>query len=53
VAYLWLTNKSRPDQLDSVITAEIANIDEGPVLYDTVAKHMIHGPCGASSLNSP
>jgi hypothetical protein len=25
---------------------------EGPVLYDTVARHMIHEPCGALSLNS-
>ena len=51
--HLWLTNKVNPDQIDKVITAEIPNKDEDPVLYDTVAKHMIHGSCGALNLNSP
>ena len=50
---LWLTNKLRSDQIDNVITAEIPNKDKEPVLYDTVARHMIHGPCGALNLNSP
>ena len=50
---LWLTNKLRPDQIDNVITAEIPNKDEDPVLYDTVARHIIHGPCSALNLNSP
>ena len=50
---IWLTNKVRPDQIDNVITAEIANKDEDPVLYATVARHMIHGPCGALNFNSP
>ncbi|XP_060881727.1 uncharacterized protein LOC132953221 [Metopolophium dirhodum] len=49
---LWLTNKIQPDQIDSVITAEIPNKEEDQELYDIVVKHMIHGPCGAFNHNS-
>lgn len=49
---LWLTNKIRPDQIDSVITAEIPNKEEDNELYDIVVKHMVHGPCRAFNHNS-
>ncbi|XP_045453030.1 uncharacterized protein LOC123662192 [Melitaea cinxia] len=50
---LWLTNKIRPDQIDTVITAELPDQDEDPTLYDIVVRNMIHGPCGALNPNSP
>ena len=62
MAKAWLTThifaavankKLRPDQIDNVITAEISNKDEEPVLYETVARHMIHGPYGTLNLNLP
>ena len=31
-----------PDQINNVMTAEIPHKDEDPILYDTVARHMIH-----------
>ena len=61
MAKVWLTTytfasvgiKIRADHIDNVITAEISNKDEDPVLYDTVKRYMIHGSCGALNLNSP
>jgi len=49
---LRLTNKIKPDQIDSVITTKIPN-KEDQELYDIVVKHMVHGPCGAFNHNSP
>jgi hypothetical protein len=34
------------DQLDTLITCEIPDPEVDPVLYDLVAKFMVHGPCG-------
>lgn len=42
-----------PDQYDKYVAAEIPNCATAPILYDIVIQHMIHGPCGASNLNSP
>ena len=50
---LWLKTKIRPDQIDSVISAQIPRREDDPVLFDTVLRHMIHGPCGALNSNSP
>lgn len=50
---LLLTNKIQPDQIDSVITAEIPNKEQDQELYDIVVKHMVHGSCGAFNHNSP
>ena len=49
---LWLTSKFRPDKIYNVITAEIPNKDEDPVLHDTMARHMIHRPCDALNPHS-
>ncbi|GBP03678.1 hypothetical protein EVAR_2424_1 [Eumeta japonica] len=50
---VWLVNKIRPNQIDSVISAELPVKEEDPVLFKIVNKHMVHGPCGALNRNSP
>ncbi|CAJ2677885.1 unnamed protein product [Trifolium pratense] len=42
-----------PEDIDTIISAEIPNPDSDPELYNLVKKHMIHGPCGSSRLQSP
>ncbi|XP_026476423.1 uncharacterized protein LOC113382080 [Ctenocephalides felis] len=36
----------RPEDIDSVISAEIPNKNVDPNLHAIITKHMIHGPCG-------
>lgn len=48
---LWLINKIRPDEIDSVISAELPNKEEDPILYDIVKRHMVHGPCAPLNPN--
>ncbi|XP_076884567.1 uncharacterized protein LOC143533781 [Bidens hawaiensis] len=46
--FLWVNRTSaatQPMDIDSVISAEIPNPDEDPLLYKVVAELMIHGPC--------
>ncbi|UYV78775.1 hypothetical protein LAZ67_16002710 [Cordylochernes scorpioides] len=38
--------KIRPNQIDSIICAEIPNEEVDASLFRTVTKNMIHGPCG-------
>ncbi|GBP21597.1 hypothetical protein EVAR_9782_1 [Eumeta japonica] len=40
-------------KIDDVISAELPNTIEDPILFETVRKHMVHGPCGELNLNSP
>ncbi|UYV69439.1 hypothetical protein LAZ67_6003616 [Cordylochernes scorpioides] len=42
---VWLANKLRPTQIDSVICAEFPDPIQDPLLYNIVVKNMIHGPC--------
>ncbi|GBP31644.1 hypothetical protein EVAR_84090_1 [Eumeta japonica] len=50
---VWLMNKIRPDQIDSIMAAELSVKKEDPVLYEIIKKHMFHGPCEALNPNSP
>jgi len=50
---IWLKEKIVPTQIDSVISAELPNQHEDPILFDVVCKNMIHGPCGALNMSSP
>ncbi|PAA84583.1 hypothetical protein BOX15_Mlig017082g4 [Macrostomum lignano] len=50
---IWLRNRIRPNQIDSVIRAEIPDPDEDPQLYQIVTRQMIHGPCGRLKPDSP
>ncbi|KAF2890734.1 hypothetical protein ILUMI_15439, partial [Ignelater luminosus] len=50
---IWLVDKIRPDEIDSIISAEIADETVDPKLHAVVTKHMIHGPCGVFNYNSP
>ena len=50
---LWLKDNINPNQIDSVISAEIPNKDLDPELYEIVTTQMIHGPCGVLNPSSP
>ncbi|XP_075707181.1 LOW QUALITY PROTEIN: uncharacterized protein LOC142741727 [Rhinoderma darwinii] len=50
---IWLKEKIRPNQIDSVISAEILNAQEDQKLFDIIMKNMVHGPCGRRNPSSP
>jgi hypothetical protein len=50
---LWLKEKIKPNELDKIISAEIPDCKEDPLLHETVISHMVHGPCGPWNKNSP
>ena len=50
---LWLHDRIRADQTDSVIRAEIPDPKEDPELHEVIKSTMIHGPCGNLNKNSP
>lgn len=50
---IWLQQKLVPTQIDRVICAELPNRNKDPILFETIKKNMVHGPCGALNTNSP
>ena len=54
VTFLGPESKLRtPEDVDSIISAEFPDKDTQPELYALVAKHMVHGPCGADNPTAP
>ncbi|KAL8624599.1 hypothetical protein ACOMHN_045134 [Nucella lapillus] len=50
---LWMTEKLRPTEVDTFISAEIPDPEADAVLHQSVVKHMVHGPCGPLNPQSP
>ena len=44
---IWLKDKIKSDEIDSVISAELPDRQQDPRLYEVIVKNMIHGPCGS------
>ncbi|XP_026459713.1 uncharacterized protein LOC113360419 [Papaver somniferum] len=52
--YLEKSQKIRTvDQVDRYVSAEFPDEQSDPVLFDTVRKCMVHGPCGDRNKESP
>ena len=49
---IWLVDKIHSNEIDSIISAEIPNEENDPILMERVKAHMIHGPCGHFNPNS-
>lgn len=50
---LFLQERPRAAEIDSIISAELPDPDTDGELFELVKRHMIHGPCGALNQNSP
>nr|XP_046472567.1 uncharacterized protein LOC124214346 [Neodiprion pinetum] len=50
---VWLIDKIRPEEIDSIISAEIPDPSTDQMLFDIVTANMIHGPCGNLNRTSP
>ncbi|KAL8126164.1 hypothetical protein AgCh_013447 [Apium graveolens] len=53
---IWLHPDSKPktvQQVDQMVSVEISDKQQDPLVYDVVSKFMIHGPCGELNKLSP
>ncbi|XP_050552549.1 uncharacterized protein LOC118277408 [Spodoptera frugiperda] len=50
---VWLIDKIRPEEIDSIISAELPDPSTDQLLFDIVTANMIHGPCGTLNRTSP
>jgi hypothetical protein len=50
---IWLVDKIRPKEIDSVISTELPDPTTDQLLFDIVTTNMIHGPCGNMNRLSP
>lgn len=50
---IWMVTKIMPNEVDDIISAEIPDENNDPVLHDIITTNMIHGPCGPMNVNSP
>ncbi|XP_075465454.1 uncharacterized protein LOC142499645 [Ascaphus truei] len=50
---IWLKEKLHAIDIDNVISAELPNPEEDPILFAIVTKNMIHGPCGNINIHAP
>lgn len=50
---IWLKGKIVPIQIDDIISAELPDPLEDPILFDIIKRNNIHGPCGALNRGSP
>lgn len=50
---VWLKSKIMSSDVDKIISAEIPDPEEDPILFEVIVKNMIHGPCGIINPISP
>ncbi|XP_067635181.1 uncharacterized protein [Eurosta solidaginis] len=50
---LWMLDTIHPDDIDSIISAEIPDPETDPEMYSIVTTNMIHGPSGVHNPDSP
>lgn len=50
---IWLKERLVATKIDDIISAELPDPKEDPILFEIVGKHMIHGPCGNLNPYSP
>ncbi|XP_044575177.1 uncharacterized protein LOC123258986 [Cotesia glomerata] len=50
---VWFIDKIRPEEIDSIMSAEIPDPSTDQLLFDIVTTNMIHGPCGTLNSSSP
>ena len=55
-ALIWLHPDDKildANQVDNIVSAQLPDPDEDPLLYETVTNCMLHGPCGALKPKAP